>query len=139
MQTSVCIYVFEVNFLRSIKRILLVIPALLLISLLITEVAANGGCPPPPLPPPCKPGRSPGYWKHNVRIHVEDGPASYSGDPHETDQTMEEYETLIQIYFYPGFTLEMANMIFQNNQYKSLWLPLANAFNAASGRAPYSG
>jgi hypothetical protein len=84
----------------------------------------------------CLPGLSPGYWKHNVKVYCG-GPGQYSG---ETDQSMEQYEAIIQGW-YPsaGFTLEMANYIFQDNAMKYLWLPLANVFNAAAGRLPYSG
>jgi hypothetical protein len=83
----------------------------------------------------CKPGKSPGYWKHNVRVYVEDQ-GSYSGTPKETDWKMEYYESRIQSR-YPWFTLEWANERFQNNQYKDVWLWLANLFNWAAGRAPY--
>jgi len=84
------------------------------------------------------PGLSPGYWKHNVKVYCG-GPGHYSGDPKETDASMEKYEALIQArYPTAGFTLEMANDIFQDNAQKNLWLPLANAFNAAADRLPYS-
>jgi len=79
------------------------------------------------------PGYSPGYWKHNVKVYVE-GIGSYSG--YESAATMEAYEAAIASA-HPGFTLELANMIFQDKDYKYLWLPLANAFNAAAGLAPY--
>lgn len=85
------------------------------------------------------PGLSPGYWKHNVKVYCG-GPGHYSGDPKETTASMEKYEAIIQSW-YPsaGFTLEMANNIFQDNTQKDLWLPLANVFNAAADRFPYSG
>lgn len=92
------------------------------------------------------PGLSPGYWKHNVKVYCG-GPGSYSGDPHETKATMEGYETYIQNNIYGPFTLELANEIFQGKandvillgyKNKDLWLTLANAFNEAAGRLPYS-
>jgi len=86
----------------------------------------------------CKPGLSPGYWKHNVKVYCG-GPGSYSGDPHETDATMEGYEAYIGAHGHPTFTLEWANERFQDNQYKSMWLTIANWFNRAAGRSPYSG
>jgi len=82
------------------------------------------------------PGLSPGYWKHNVKVYCG-GPGSYSGDPHETAASMEYYESIIA-NSHPGFTLEWANERFQNNAYKSMWLTIANWFNAAAGRLPYS-
>jgi hypothetical protein len=82
------------------------------------------------------PGLSPGYWKHNVKVYCG-GPGSYSGDPHETLASMEYYESIIASS-HPGFTLEKANEIFQNNAYKSMWLTIANWFNAAADRLPYS-
>jgi len=85
----------------------------------------------------CKPGLSPGYWKHNVRVYVE-GIGSYSGDPKETATSMEDYEAEIALV-HSGFTLEWANEKFQDNQYKSMWLTIANWFNRAAGRSPYSG
>jgi len=85
----------------------------------------------------CKPGRSPGYWKHNVNVYCG-GPGSYSGDPKETASSMEYYEARIAA-LHPGFTLEWANERFQDNQYKSMWLTIANWFNRAAGRSPYRG
>ena len=80
-------------------------------------------------------GRSPGYWKHNVKVY-NGGPGHYSGDPHESDATMEQYEAEIQID-HPGFTLEWANEMFQDNAHKDMWLTIANWFNAAAGLQPY--
>jgi hypothetical protein len=82
------------------------------------------------------PGLSPGYWKHNVKVYCG-GPGSYSGDPHETAASMEYYASIIASS-HPGFTLEWANERFQNNAYKSMWLTIANWFNAAADRLPYS-
>lgn len=84
-----------------------------------------------------QPGLSPGYWKHNVKVY-NGGPGHYSGDPHETDETMETYAAYIVSNFDPSFTLEYANEMFQNNANKGTWLTIANWFNAASGRAPYN-
>jgi len=81
-------------------------------------------------------GRSPGYWKHNVKVY-NGGPGHYSGDPHESDATMEQYEAEIQID-HPGFTLEWANEMFQDNAHKDMWLTIANWFNAAAGLQPYA-
>jgi hypothetical protein len=42
----------------------------------------------------------------------------------------------------PELFLQWANMRFQDNQYKNgnpTWLELANWFNVASGRTPYTG
>jgi len=113
----------------KIKKIILSVAALALIAVVVSNVYVARACPP---------GLSPGYWKHNVKVYCG-GPGSYSGDPHETADTMEEYETYIQTHFYGPFTLEKANIAFQDNQYKGYWLLLANWFNAAAGRLPYSG
>jgi hypothetical protein len=82
-------------------------------------------------------GRSPGYWKHNVKVYCG-GPGHYSGDPHETDASMEEYAMYIAVHFQAGFTLAWANERFQNNEYKDMWLTMANWFNAAAGWLPYA-
>jgi hypothetical protein len=89
-------------------------------------------------PPPSGSGLSPGYWKHNVKVYCG-GPGHYSGDPHETDGSMESYELWIQTHIggQGSFTLEWANTQFQNNAYKSMWLTIANWFNAAAGLSPY--
>lgn len=99
------------------------------------------------LPPPTGVGLSPGYWKHNVKVY-NGGPGSYSGDPtHETDASMEGYAAIIMGYFAPNPPgavsahdfLVWANKMFQDNAHKDMWLTIANWFNAASGRYPYSG
>jgi len=96
-------------------------------------------------------GLSPGYWKHNVKVY-NGGPGSYSGTPtHESDDTMEGYATTILAGGHssipagvntPELFLQWANVRFQDNQYKNgdpTWLELANWFNVASGRTPYTG
>ncbi len=112
----------------KIRKIIISLAALTLLALAVSNTFAAYACPP---------GLSPGYWKHNVKVYCG-GPGHYSGDPKETDASMENYESIIQGWGYPWFTLEWANERFQNNQYKNLWLDLANAFNAAAGRLPYS-
>jgi hypothetical protein len=85
---------------------------------------------------PGLPGLSPGYWKHNVNVY-NGGRGSFSGDPHITRAQLEEYEAIIAAV-HPGFTLEWAQQQFQDNQYKGQWLTIANWFNAAAGRLPYT-
>jgi hypothetical protein len=114
----------------KIKKIILSVAALALIAIVVSNVSVARAC--------YLPGLSPGYWKHNVKVYCG-GPGSYSGDPHETAATMVGYETYIKAHFYSGFSLALANMAFQDNQYKGYWLMLANWFNAAAGRLPYSG
>jgi len=82
-------------------------------------------------------GLSPGYWKHNVKVY-NGGRGSYSGDPHITPAQLEAYATYIAANFHPGFTLAWANERFQNNEYKDMWLTMANWFNAAAGLLPYA-
>jgi len=106
------------------SRIALGLTALALMAMVISTTNA------------CPPGLSPGYWKHNVKVYCG-GPGSYSGDPKETAASMEYYESIIAGWV-PGFTLEWANERFQNNEYKSMWLTIANWFNAAAHRLPYS-
>jgi hypothetical protein len=87
---------------------------------------------------PLLPGLSPGYWKHNVNVY-NGGRGSYSGDPHITPAQLVTYAAYIKANFYSGFSLAWANTQFQDNQYKNMWLAIANWFNAAAGRAPYTG
>jgi hypothetical protein len=82
-------------------------------------------------------GLSPGYWKHNVNVY-NGGHGSYSGDPHITPAQLEAYAAYIKANFYSGFSLAWAQSRFQNNQYKNMWLTIANWFNAAAGRLPYA-
>jgi hypothetical protein len=112
----------------KMNRIALGIAALTVMVLLVSTASA------------CTlPGLSPGYWKHNVKVYCG-GPGHYSGDPHETDDSMESYELWIRnnIAGQGSFTLEWANERFQDNAYKSMWLTIANWFNAAADRFPYS-
>jgi hypothetical protein len=115
------------------RKLLVGVLVVTLIAMLVSSVSA--GC----FHRCCrKPGKSPGYWKHNVKVYVEDQ-GSYSGTPKETDWKMEYYEGRIQDL--PGlseFSLEGANEIFQDNANKDMWLWLANLFNWAAGRAPYN-
>ena len=110
------------------KRILFGVLTIALMTLMVSTVTACHYC---------KPGLSPGYWKHNVKVYVE-GRGSYSGDyPKMTAALLEQCEAAIQVN-HPSFTLEWANEKFQDNAYKDMWLTIANWFNAAAGRAPYS-
>jgi len=111
----------------KLKNLALGLTAVMLTAMMISIAFA---CEPPPPPP----GHSPGYWKHNVRVYVE-GRGSYSGE--ETPALMESYEATIA-GAHPGFTLEWANMIFWDTDYKYMWLTVANWFNEAAGLAPYS-
>jgi hypothetical protein len=109
------------------KRIFVSIFAVAAMALMISSVSACCYC---------KPGLSPGYWKHNVRVYVE-GIGSYSGDyPKMTAELLEEYEAEIQVR-HPSFTLEWANEMFQDNANKDMWLTIANWFNHAAGRSSY--
>jgi hypothetical protein len=108
----------------KLNRIALCLATVTLIVLMVSTASA------------CYPALSPGYWKHNVKVYCG-GPGSYSGEPHETAASMEYYESIIASS-HPGFTLEWANERFQNNAYKSMWLTIANWFNAAADRYPYS-
>jgi len=98
----------------------------------------------PEWPPEDGEGKSLGYWKHNVRVYVE-GQGSYSGDPHETNATMEEYEATIQAHagtdgIPVDFSLEWTNERFWSKDPidKAMWLTIANWFNKAAGLNPYS-
>lgn len=103
--------------------------ALALIIMMVSSVSA------------CLPALSPGYWKHNVKVYCG-GPGHYSGDPKESDASMEGYAAIIlggtpthaQIVAF----LNDCNDKFQNSAYNNMWLTIANWFNAAAGRYPYS-
>jgi hypothetical protein len=83
----------------------------------------------------CEPGYSPGFWKHNVRVYVE-GQGSYSEGM--SAALLESYESIIA-GAHPGFTLEGANTIFWDKEYRHTWLDVANWFNTAAGLDPYIG
>jgi hypothetical protein len=83
------------------------------------------------------PGLSPGYWKHNVNVY-NGGHGSYSGDPHITPAQLETYAAYIAANFHPGFNLAEAQQLFQDNKQHAQWLTIANWFNAAAGRLPYT-
>jgi len=85
----------------------------------------------------CSPGLSPGYWKHNVNVY-SGGDGSYSGDPRMTAVQLETYETYIKAHFKSTFSLEWAQERFQDPQYNDEWLTIANWFNAAADRLPYT-
>jgi len=87
------------------------------------------------VPPEQGEGLSPGYWKHNVNVY-NGGNGSYSGDPHITAAQLEEYEGIIAA-IHPGFTLAEAQHMFWDKSHKSMWLEIANWFNAAAGLPPY--
>jgi hypothetical protein len=112
----------------KLRRIALGIAALTVMVLLVSTASA------------CEPGLSPGYWKHNVKVY-NGGPGHYSGDPKESDTSMEGYAAIIlgtsdhaQIVAY----LDWVNDMFQDSAHNDMWLELANLFNAAAGRLPYS-
>jgi len=112
-----------------LNRIALGLTAITLMVLVVSTASA------------CLPGLSPGYWKHNVKVYCG-GPGHYSGDPKESDTSMERYAAIIlggtpthaQIVAF----LSSVNGMFQDNAHKSMWLTIANWFNAAAGRALYS-
>lgn len=96
------------------------------------------------------PGLSPGYWKHNVKVY-NGGPGAYSAPstnmPHETDGSMEAYALTIMANHRSEIPAEVdtasefltwANTRFQSTTYKSSWLKIANWFNEAAGRLPYT-
>ena len=60
----------------------------------------------------CECEYTPGYWKHNVTVYVEDrNPMSYAADAYgnkETDASMEAYEAWIIANEDSSFTLEDA-------------------------------
>ena len=103
-----------------------------------------------------KPGRSPGWWKHQFKAHFED-----KGKPHVSLDTLEEWADRIDAYWgisppgffgYPlpwvnqleydvdgDFTVEDAIGIFTDTDWNHMWTHLANWFNWASNRRPYWG
>jgi hypothetical protein len=119
----------------KLNRIALGLTAIALMLLMVSTASA---CYMPP-------GLSPGYWKHNVNVYCG-GNGSYSGDPHETAETMEGYAAYIltgSLGYAPTHDqivlfLSNVNGIFHDNTQKDMWLTIANWFNAAAGRLPYS-
>ena len=70
------------------------------------------------------PGYSPGYWKHQCKAYI-DG----RGRLQETG--------IVDLAHDIGKTVKEAYDIFTDPSKNSLWLGLANQFNAAAGLAPY--
>jgi hypothetical protein len=103
-----------------------------------------------------KPGRSPGWWKHQINAHLED-----KGKPHVSLSTLEDWAVRIDEYFgisppwfygYPlptvdqldynndgEFTVDDAYGIFSDTDWNHMWTHLANWFNWAANRRPYWG
>ena len=82
---------------------------------------------------------TPGYWKHNVTVYVEErNDKSYAADidnVKESDSSMEAYEAWIIANRDPTFTLEKAYNIFWTKapSWQEARQQLANWFNAAKG------
>ena len=103
-----------------------------------------------------KPGRSPGWWKHQFNAYIED-----KGKPHVSWAQLEAWAGEIDAYYgdsppwffgYPlppvdsldydedgHFTTDDAYDIFNDIDWNHSWTPLANWFNWAAGRRPYWG
>jgi hypothetical protein len=103
-----------------------------------------------------KPGRSPGWWKHQFNAYLED-----KGKPHVSWSRLETWTESINatwddgppsFYGYPlppvtsldynndgSFTTDDAYGIFNDIDWNHLWTQLANWYNWASGRRPYWG
>jgi hypothetical protein len=103
-----------------------------------------------------RPGKSPGWWKHQFKAHFED-----KGKPHvswgqlgfwadEIDEFMGEDPPWFFGYPLPRvtdldydedgeFTRGDAYNIFTDTDWNHMWTPLANWFNKVSGRRPYWG
>ncbi len=101
-----------------------------------------------------KPGRSPGWWKHQFKAHIED-----KGKPHVAWSTLVFWTGKIDAYYgdtppwffgyplppvdsldYDGdgvFTTDDAHNIFDDTNWNHMWTRLANWYNWASGRRPY--
>lgn len=98
---------------------------LALIALMVLMVPAALACE----PPPPEPGLSPGFWKHEIRAQLYDRGAKHYSPA--------EYWA---IFDKTGFTdPNMVYMWLWDNDYKSMWLDIANAFNEAAGLGPYNG
>jgi hypothetical protein len=100
---------------------------------------------------PAKSGLSPGFWKHNVNVYNGESGAYSSqeyGMPHETKSSMEGYAASIIIEnagtlpaeakVSPEAFLAWSYQMYSSPVNRMWWLPIANMFNEAAGRAPYS-
>ena len=103
-----------------------------------------------------KPGRSPGWWKHQFNAYLED-----KGQPHVSWSRLETWTERIDSYWGidpPGFygyrlppvssldynndgsfTTDDTYSIFNDTDWNHMWTRLANWYNWASGRTPYWG
>lgn len=101
-----------------------------------------------------KPGKSPGWWKHQFNAHIEG-----KGKPHVSWGVLENLTIMINWYYgvdppyffgyplppvssldYDGdgtFTTDDAYDIFNDTNWNHMWTPLANWYNWVSGRRPY--
>jgi hypothetical protein len=118
---------------RSKYFVALFVP-LLMATLLIPGVSAV--CDPTPPPPPCGTGYTPGFWKHNIGVYLEENPGKYSAfddGTKLTDAMIEAYDAIV-----PG-TLEDAYAALRARGKGSsiIRADMANAFNAAAGFGPF--
>ncbi len=101
--------------------------SLTMLALMVLMAPIVFACEPPP-PPPCEPGYSPGYWKHEIRAQLYDKGAKHYSPA--------EYWI---IFGNTGFIDPY--LVYDwlwDNDYKYMWLDIANAFNEAAGLGPYS-
>jgi hypothetical protein len=103
-----------------------------------------------------KPGRSPGWWKHQFKAYYED-----KGKSHVSWNRLVRWTARIDSYWnldpprffgYPlprvnsldydgdgSFTTDDAHGIFNDTNWNHMWTRLANWYNWAAGRRPYWG
>jgi hypothetical protein len=103
-----------------------------------------------------RPGKSPGWWKHQFKAHIED-----KGKPHVSWGSLEGWAEEIDDFWgedppwFFGYNLPWVHLldydndgdfatddaygIFTDTDWNYMWTRLANWFNQVSGRRPYWG
>jgi hypothetical protein len=129
----------------KIRHLCLILAAIALVSIVVS----------PALACECrKPGRSPGWWKHQFKAHIEG-----KGKPHVRWSTLVFWTGKIDaratppwFFGYPlppvdsldydgdgSFTTDDAHGIFNDTNWNHMWTQLANWYNWAADRRPYWG
>ena len=122
---------------ETIKKLIISVVAVAMLSLMIGGVFAEDCCPPPPCCE-CNPGLSPGFWKHNVGVYLGLRNGAYSdptGSPVVSQATMEGWLGSLGLNL-PAL-YDALNTKGGGAAGAAMRVGAANEFNALAGLEPY--